>query len=196
MCVGGLFMCILFADWLPWIVPWQENLKFLQVLSGRFSPGMMSDSTCPVISCATPSSHDLGVWQLCGVVRLPVPKLMGENLMGVFSLLALHSSLVLLEWGLATWATPKPPNINLDIKEWNYLPGKRGSQITLQNAALDPSQAVGFLFECVCVCVCVCALNLNMHFYYFSQTEFLGVFSKYSRNETQDIGNISINSKL
>lgn len=155
MCVGELFMCTLFADRLPWIVPWQENLKFLHVFPGRFSPGMMSDSTCLVISFPAPSSHDQGVWQLCRVMRLPVPKLMGENLMGVFSLLALHSSLVILEWGLATWATPKPPNINLNIKEWNYLPGKKGFQITLHNAALDPSQAVGFLIECVPVCVCV-----------------------------------------
>lgn len=63
---------------------------------------MLSDSSCLIISFVTPRLPDEGVWQLCRVVRLPVPMLMGEKLMGVFSLLVLHSSLVLLEWGLAT----------------------------------------------------------------------------------------------
>lgn len=89
----------------------------------------MSDSSCIVVSSATPRSHDQGVWQLCRVMRLPVPLLIGEKLMGVFSLLVVHSSLVFLEWGLATRATPKPPSI--DLQESNYLPGKKGSQITL-----------------------------------------------------------------
>ena len=59
--------------------------------------------------------------------------------MGFFSLLVLHCSLVLLEWGLATWVTPKPPNT--DLQESNYLPGKRGSNHFAYNAALEPRQA-------------------------------------------------------
>lgn len=115
-------------------------LLFLQVFLSRFSLRMMSDSSCLIISSATPRSHDQGAWQHCWVMRLPVPMLMGEKLMGVFSLPVLHSSLVLLEWGPATWATPKPPYI--DLQESNYLPGKKGlSNHFAYNAALDPPQA-------------------------------------------------------
>lgn len=77
----------------------------------------------PVISSAPPRS------QLGRVMRSPVPMLTGKELMGAFSPLVPQGSLVLLEWGLATWVTPKPSNP--DLQESNYLPGKRGFQITL-----------------------------------------------------------------
>lgn len=60
--------------------------------TSRLSLRMMSDSSCLVISSAAPRPHDQGVWQLCRVMRLPVPMLIGEKLMGVFSPLVLHQS--------------------------------------------------------------------------------------------------------
>lgn len=80
--------------------------------------------------------------------------LMGKKLMGGFSLLVLQRSQVLLEWGLATWATPKPHNI--DLKESNYLPGKKGlSNQFAYNAASDSPRAAEFALVCVFVYVCV-----------------------------------------
>lgn len=80
--------------------------------------------------------------------------LMGKKLMGVFSLLVLQRSQVLLEWGLATWATPKPPNI--DLKESNYLLGKKGlSNQFAYNAASDSPRAAEFALVCVFLYVCV-----------------------------------------
>lgn len=114
----------------------------------RFSLRPMSDSSCLVISSAAPRSHDQGVWLLCRVMRLPVPMLMGEKLMGVFSPLAHHRSLVLLEWGLATWMTLKPPQhrpprIKLPAWEKGFL------NHFAYNAALDPPWGALFAFVCV-----------------------------------------------
>lgn len=113
----------------------------------RCSLKVMSDFSCLVISSAAPRSHDGGVRQLCRAMRSPVPMLMGEKLMGVFSLLVPQGSLVLLEWGLATWATPntsqhRPPRIKLPAWE------KGLSNHFAYNAASDPPQAAGFAFVC------------------------------------------------
>lgn len=129
----------------------------------------MSASSYLLISSATPRSHDQGIWQLCRVMRLPVPMLMGKKLMGVFSLLVPHGSLVLLEWGLATGATPKPPNI--DLQESNYLPGKKGSQITsltMQHWTLQKLQRLP---------LCASALYLDGYTNHFAYTVYgRGIF--------------------
>ena len=62
--------------------------------------------------------------------------------MGVFSLLVLHSALVLLERGPATWATPKtsqhrPPRIKLPA--WKK---KSHSNHFAYNAAVTPPMAI------------------------------------------------------
>lgn len=57
-----------------------------------FSLRVVSDSSCLLISFATPGSHDQGMWKPSTVTRLPVPMLTGKKLMGVFSLLVLQRS--------------------------------------------------------------------------------------------------------
>lgn len=73
----------------------KDNLLFLfcsHQLFHSFSPRVVSDSSCLLISFATPGSHDQGMRELSRVKGLPVPMLTGEKLMGVFSLLVLQSS--------------------------------------------------------------------------------------------------------
>lgn len=100
--------------------------------AGGFSPRMLSDSSCLITSFVTPRLHDEGIWQLCGVTGLPVPMLMGEKLMGVFSLLVLHSSPVLLEWGPATWTTPKNLLTSNSKNPITYLGEKTLKSLCLQ----------------------------------------------------------------
>lgn len=85
---GGLNLCLIFQMM-------ADNLLFLFCSHQRFrsfSPRVVSDSSCLLISFATPGSHDQGMRELSRVKGLPVPMLTGEKLMGVFSLLVLQSS--------------------------------------------------------------------------------------------------------
>lgn len=56
---------------------------FLQVSPGGLPPRMMSESSC-LVSSVAPRSHDRGVWQLCQVMRLPVPSVDGREVNGGF----------------------------------------------------------------------------------------------------------------
>lgn len=67
--------------------------------------------------------------------------------MGVFSLLVLHSFLVLLEWGLATWTTLKTSQhrpLKIKLPAWE----KKLSNHFAYNAAVDPPLATVPLSVC------------------------------------------------
>lgn len=113
----------------------KDNLLFLfcsHQLFRSFPPRVVSDSSCLLISFATPGSHDQGMRELSRVKGLPVPMLTGEKLMGVFSLLVLQSSAFIR---MGTGYLDDPPGT---CRNQIICPRrKKGSEITLL-AVLQP----------------------------------------------------------